>query len=90
MGDVGLGAEKDHGDDYDDHDDNHDGDHVDDEDHDGDEEEEIPVAVLTRADNHRPCRERLRAKTLKTSLSSRALSSCSGKQYHQYHHPNHH
>ena len=82
MGDVGLGAEKDHGDDDDDNDND------DNEDDDDEEEEEIPVAVLTRADNHRPCRERLRAKTLKTSLSSRALSSCSGKQYHQYHYHN--
>ena len=38
---------------------------------------EIPVAVLMRADNHRPCRERWQAKTLKISPSGRAPSSCS-------------
>ena len=38
---------------------------------------QIPVAVLMRVDNHHPCRERLQAKTLKTSLLSPTPSSCS-------------
>ena len=74
MGDAGLDAEKNHDDDHDDnhaHNDNHD----DDDDNGGDDE--LLVAVLTRADNHRPCREHWQAKTLKISLLSRALSFCS-------------
>ena len=68
--DHGDAADADHGDDADaDHDDAADADYGD--------AVEIPVAVLMRADNHRPCRERWQAKTLKISPSGRAPSSCS-------------
>ena len=62
-----------------DHGDDADADHGDAADADADHGDavEIPVAVLMRADNHRPCRERWQAKTLKISPSGRAPSSCS-------------